>query len=195
MPRKYGLKNLVVNSLGEVCSKTETGFEDVCGSVDLTSLSNRLGRDPNQKDIAKEFVRSLVAAVTPAAAKRVQDTWRLQKQNTGRFRVWMAQGGKIYLSTEFSALLENKEAWSAIDAAAKVLGVEPELMHELPHLDKSSHDGGRTWIEGEHHGKMERQVSFEIPLPDHDTRTLKRLMKTTSKATDAAWHVAGVGVI
>ncbi len=190
MPRKIGLPNLVVNGLGEVIGKDEV----VAGSVNDGELTARLGRRPTTEDFDREFRRMAVARLTPIAAHRVLAVWRLQKHNNGRFRVWMARSGRVLLSTEFIGLIANKDLWTKIDAAAKELG-RLDVMFEGRHLDKTSKDGGKTWITGPDHGKRERQVSIDILLPDYLSATLKRVRAKAERITQEVWDQAGVAVV
>lgn len=191
MARKIGLKNLIVNPLGEVVHNGTC----ICSSVNVKELAHRLGRRTVQKDIDREFERIIRSALTEPAAARVIAVWRLQEYSDGRFRVWMPKGGKPVVSTEFSALTKDKKAWQTINAAAKSLGVKPTVTYAAPHCDRRSVDGGKTWIEGPHHGEMEREVAIDMPLLRFTKSELGKLVRRATAATEDAWQASGVCVV
>jgi hypothetical protein len=196
--RKIGLKNLVVNALGEVINVTGPGPMDdeyICGTVNLSELATRLGHSPSNKEVRADFYSQLTSQLTAPAARRVSTVWNLQKFNDGRFRVWMRKGGEVVLSTEFNALVEQDDVWRKIDAAAKALHVKPDVMHEDKHVDSKSLDNGKTWIHGPKHGKMERQVSLDVRLTALTIDELRRTRKHLERVTEDAWNASGVNVI
>jgi hypothetical protein len=191
------IKNLTINSLGEVFLKDAT----VAGSVNLTELALKLGRTrtPTKAQIDADFQRQLRAGLDndTEAVNFVNTVWKLQSLNDGRCRVWAGRG-RICLCTEINELVANRKFWSEARKVARELGAEWWVMHEDERSDHCIYNSGKPnerHVYGPGHGKMERQVELSLTVTEPTLRAVRALKRKLEAATEPLWKLAGVGVM
>ena len=193
----WEVKDITVNALGEVFAGT--GFEYIAGDINLCNLQQKLGHEPEQHEVDAEFIDQLRSDLTPEAVALVQDVWHVQKLNDGRVRIGCYPRldglSPVTLCTEFIAFVDDAEAWTAINAAAAALGIKADPMSESEHLDKVSHDDCKTWVVGKDHGRMERQVSFDLTIDHPSMSAAQPIVERVVRVTQDIWDKYGVAVI
>jgi hypothetical protein len=196
----------MVSSLGEVF----LGNTQVGGSIDLKPIIDSLP-PKDQKRFTCARVR---AKVDRLANKRMSENlrmtlsgslyeltrriYRLQMVNDARFRVYGGNHkGKdwIKLTTEFQWWVSDEKFWVELSELAERIGATVEIMDESPHLDRSSKDGGKTWVMGSHHGRKERQVALAVDVLHCSLHDVNVRIDQLKKETRNFWKKAGVAVI
>jgi hypothetical protein len=161
---------LIINSLGEIIYR-----DNLVSIEDLPTKERR-------------FVRSVYAR---------QDA--IPPELGSRFRVYGTQRTprskpRCVLVTEFLQFCAEKPFWKELSAAARASGADRWVMHESEHLDKSSTDGGKTWVCGTRHGEMERQMELSWPV-SNSLAKFRAQVRRKAKETQRIWDKAGVNVI
>ena len=190
---------LIVNGLGEVY------FDrlEVDDCVDLVDVARALGK-PVDKLTQADTDAALAAGMRqsldePEVADVVLRTWaaqRVAEQSPHAARVIYDHAAGLCAQVEFRTFLDSGEFWSALDAKVAQIGAVLHLMGEDEYPDRSSRDGGKTWIEGPDHGRMERQVSVSLPLDDDASpQAIAQACERLSSETRDLWEQAGVGIM
>jgi hypothetical protein len=161
-------RNMTVNSIGEVY----------------------LGKAPLDLPLQAGFL-------SEADTKTVSRIDKLQRINDGRFRIYGGRrGGRewIRLVTEFTAFEGDRQFWKDVKALARKVGAEIETLDRRKHLDRVSHDNGKTWINGKDHGRPERQIEFFVDVRGLSVAGVRKKRRALAKATKGLWKRAGICV-
>lgn len=124
----------------------------------------------------------------------VRQTWRIQdKLSDGRFRFYLS-GHSLWLTTEFIAFMDETHSWKDIRTACKDVGGKMFTLHEHPHTNRTK-TGNGPWINGPNHGRMEKQVSIDLPIKPMTIRQAQKQLHKLRKGTETIWNAHGVSVI
>lgn len=134
----------------------------------------------------------------------------LQRVNSDRFRVYgrMSQNrGKIWLTTEFQAFTDDKEAWREIRGVARRLSGSVRRLYSGKHVSQYwppklvpgeryiTDAKGQHWAAGPDDGRHAEQVEVRWDVSRENLTQVRRMVDVFSEASGEAWRRFGVSVI